>query len=147
MNETDILYSFGIQPEVYPMIDSVYLVLSNVVALGLVMAAAIPSILLMYIVSEIRRNPNIIFSEDSYSMVLLDALSYDEYMDIEKMEDILKEHQKDIFNLFLKVLVLALLTQSALAVGVVTVFYAMMFNLDPFILKYYAATYWQEEAV
>lgn len=146
MNETDILYSFGAQPEGYPMIDSVYMILSNLVALGLVAACSIPAILLMYIVSEVRRNPNVIFSEEGYCMMLIDALSYDEYMDIETEEEILKEHQKDIFTLFIKVLILALLTQSAIAVGAVTVFYALMFNLDPFIFKYYAANYWEKVA-
>lgn len=146
MNETDILYSFGTQPEGYPMIDHVYFVLSNSVALGLVVACAIPAALLLYIVSEVRRDPKVIFDDDSNCMTLLDALSYDDYIDMESDEEILKEHQKDIFTLFIKVLILALLTQSAVAVGVVTVFYALMFNLDPFIFKYYAANYWEKIA-
>ena len=146
MNETDILYSFGIRPEGYPMIDHVYFVLSNIVALGLVVACAIPAALLLYIVSEVRRDPKVVFDDDSNCMTLLDALSYDDYIDMESDEEILKEHQKDIFTLFIKVLILALLTQSAVAVGVVTVFYALMFNLDPFIFKYYTANYWEKIA-
>lgn len=108
--ETDTLYSFGIQPEGYYMIDSVYMILSNVVAWGLVVSCIIPTILLLYIVSEIRTNPKVIFDLDSHAMTLIDALSYDDYLDIESDEQILKEHQKDIFVLFLKMLVLALLT-------------------------------------
>ena len=142
--EADTLYSFGIQPEGYYMIDSVYMILSNVVAWGLVVSCIIPTILLLYIVSEIYANPKVIFDIDSHAMTLIDALSYDDYLDIESDEQILKEHQKDIFVLFLKMLVLALLTQNAVAVGAVTAFYALMFNLDPFLFKYYANNYWEQ---
>lgn len=142
--EADTLYSFGIQPEGYYMIDSVYLILSNVVAWGLVISCVIPTIILLYILAEIRANPKVIFDIDSHAMTLMDALSYDDYLDIETDEEILKEHQKDIFMLFLKILVLALLTQNPVAVGVVTAFYALMYNLDPLLFKYYATNYWEE---
>jgi len=140
----DPLYSLVIQPEGYYMIDSVYAVLSTVVAWGLVVACIIPTVLLLYIVVEIRNRPNKMFSEEGYAITLLDALSYDDYLDLVTDEEILKQHQKDIFILFLKVLVLALLTQNPVAVAAVTAFYALMFNLDPFIFKYYAANYWEE---
>lgn len=142
--ETDALYSFGTQPEGYYMIDSVYLILSNVVTWGLVISCAIPTVILLYILAEIRANPKVIFDTDSYAMMVIEALSYDDYLDIETDEEILKEHQKDIFILFLKVLVVALLTQSPVAVGAVTTFYALMYNLDPLLFKYYAANYWEE---
>jgi hypothetical protein len=144
MTYTYELYSSVIFTGEPVMIDPIWNILSIVVAIVIVCAFAVPGFLLMYMTYEINKHPQKVFDEESNTMILLNALSYDEYLDIEKDEDIIKERQKDILMLFGKFLLLALLTKQAFAVAVVVIFYALLYNVDPYVFKYFANNYLED---